>query len=105
METQVADSPAFDWTCEELERKTDLDRLESRGTVRIALKRSGFDVTRILPSQMRVVIERMLPGELEARGVEDADGVCTQLAERVELVDAGPVDESPDDVFRRLGGH
>ena len=65
----MADSPAFDWTCTELENETDLDRLEARGTVRIALKSSGLEAGTVLPDQMRVVIEKVLPTELGARGV------------------------------------
>ena len=100
----VADSPAFGWTCEELERETDLDRLEARGTVRIALKSSGLEAGSVLPDQMRVVIERVLPGELIARGVTGAEAICSRLASRVGSVDSGAVSESPDEVFRRLGG-
>lgn len=100
----MADSPAFDWTCSELERKTDLDRLEARGTVRIALGISGLAAATVRPAEMRVVIERVLPEELERRGIEDAEAICAQLATRVELVEMGPVRDSPDEVFRRLGG-
>ncbi len=100
----MADSAAFGWTCEELEKETDLDRLEARGTVRIALKSSGLEAGTVRPDQMRVVIEKVLPGELSARGVADADGICNRLAGRVEGIDAGGGAESPDEVFRRLGG-
>ena len=100
----LADSPAFDWTCQELERETDLDRLEARGTVRIALKSAGLEAGSVLPDQMKVVIERVLPGELIARGVNSADGLCARMATRVMAIESGGVAESPDEVFRRLGG-
>jgi len=100
----VASSPAFDWTCHELEMRTDLDRLEARGTVRISLKSSGLEASSVLPDQMKVVIERVLPGELVARGVDGAAEVCAHMAARVSAVDSGRVAESPDEVFRRLGG-
>ena len=100
----MADSPAFAWTCSELERASDLDRLEARGTVRIALKSSGLEAASVLPHQMRVVIERVLPGELVARGVADAETLCARLARGVGTVDDGTTSESPDEVFRRLGG-
>ena len=51
-----------------------------------------------------MVIEKVLPGELVARGIDDADAVCTRLATRVGSIDAGSVSEAPDEVFRRLGG-
>jgi hypothetical protein len=100
----VADSPAFDWTCQELEKETDLDRLEARGTVRISLKNSGLEACSVLPDQMKVVIERVLPGELLARGVETAAELCERMSTRVMAIEVGGVAESPDEVFRRLGG-
>lgn len=100
----MANSPAFDWLCEHLERATDLDRLEARGTVRIALKSAGLSAGSVTTEQMRVVVEKVLPGELVARGVEDADQKCAQLASGVSTVDAGGVSDSPDEVFKRLGG-
>ena len=100
----VADSPAFDWTCQELEKETDFDRLEARGTVRIALKSSGLEAGSVLPDQMLVVIEKVLPAELTARGVADAESLCVRLATSVTSIDSGKATESPDEVFRRLGG-
>lgn len=100
----MASSPAFDWLCSHLEQATDLDRLEARGTVRIALKSAGLFAESVTPTQMRVVIEKVLPAELLSRGIEDADDQCVQLASGVSEVHAGGVSESPDEVFRRLGG-
>jgi len=34
----MADSAAFGWVCEQLQRATHLSELEARGTVRLALK-------------------------------------------------------------------
>jgi hypothetical protein len=100
----LADSPAFDWTCQQLEEATVLDRLESRGTVRIALKSAGLDAASVLPSQMCVVLEKLMPGELSARGIENAGALCARLAEEVVEIDSGGAVESPDEIFRRLGG-
>ncbi len=100
----MANSPAFDWLCEHLELATDLDRLEARGTVRIALKGAGLDAGSVTPEQMRVVIERILASELVARGIEDADQKCTQLASGISAVVGSGSSDSPDEVFRRLGG-
>ncbi len=100
----MANSAAFDWTCEELERQTDLDRLEARGTVRISLKHSGLEAGSVQPDQMRVVIEKVLPAELTARGVDDADSICARMSSGVLRVSAGAAVESPDEVFKRLGG-
>ena len=51
----MADTAAFGWLCNELERVTTLNRLEARGTVRIALKQAGLESRSVTPDQMRVV--------------------------------------------------
>lgn len=100
----MANSAAFDWACEALERETDLDRLEARGTIRIVLKVAGVEAASVLPDQMRVVIERVLPAELVARGVADAEAVSLRMARGVLAVSSAEAAESPDEVFERLGG-
>jgi len=101
----MAESAAFAWLCSELELRSSLDRLEARGTVRIALKQAGLDHKSVTPEQMRVVVEKLLPGELKARSIDD-DALCGALASGLRSVDAGPDrgPEAPDEVFRRLGG-
>ncbi len=101
----MADSAAFDFVCERIQQGTSLDRLEARGTVRLALKQAGLEARSVTPDQMKVVVEKVLPGELESRGIEGAEGVCGGLAAGLAGVDAGAgAGESPDEVFRRLGG-
>jgi hypothetical protein len=41
----MADSASFDLVCEVLERDTSLERLEARGTVRLALKQTTLETT------------------------------------------------------------
>ena len=103
----VSDANAFDWLCAELESHSTLARLEARGTVRIALKQSGLDARSVDGEQLRVVIERVLPDELRSRGVDDADPVCEGLLQRLERQDfcGDAATQSPDAIFRRLGGH
>ena len=101
----MADAPAFDWICREIEERTTLDRLEARGTVRIALKEAGLDSRGVTPAQLKVVIEKVLPRELGSRGVDDAPGVCRGLATDVLGVDGGAGGgETPEEVFRRRAG-
>lgn len=103
----MAGASVFDWVCERLEEATSLDRLEARGTLRLALKSAGLEARGATRDQMRVVLSRLLPGELASRGVEDGEGVCTRLAQGL---DSAPVEEpsssadTPDAVFARLGG-
>lgn len=101
----MADSAAFDFVCEQLEQRTSLDRLEARGTVRISLKEAGLEARSVTPEQMKVVVDKVLPGELATRGIDDVDGVLSQLRSGLDSVQAGPADaDAPDEVFRRLGG-
>jgi hypothetical protein len=100
----LADSAAFDFACAELERSTPLDRLEARGTIRIALKQAGLEARSVMPEQMRVVVEKVLPAELTTRGIDDPAAVCSALRASLATVDGGSAAETPDAVFARLGG-
>ena len=100
----MPDSAAFELACGVLERDTSLDRLEARGTVRLALKAAGLEPRSVTPDQMAVVAANLLPRELESRGVDDGGGVCTAL--RTELGRLGAstdVAETPEAIFARLG--
>ncbi len=104
----MADASIFAWICEALERSTSLDRLAARGTVRLALKKAGLDVARLRTEEIRVVLERVLPAELEACGVGDAREICADLAEqaaRRSFAATPPGSEAPEDIFRRLAGN
>lgn len=103
----MANNSAFEWACDALESATSLDRLEARGTLRLALKSSGLDPRQINSEQMQIVLTRVLPPELEVRGVADAAGICERLAN--DLSTQGPQvgsgdSESPENIFARLGG-
>jgi hypothetical protein len=102
----MADSAAFVLVCEKLERDSDLDRLEARGTVRLALKESGLEARSVTREQMKVVLERVLPTELASRGVTDGARLCQRMAADLSGLadDTEGGGESPDAVFARLGG-
>ena len=95
----------FDFAAEQLEQYTDFDRLEARGTLRIALKEAGLNTGALTVDEMRVVFEKLMPGQLESRGVEASESVCsavlTALASRPTKADAT---QSSDEIFGRLGG-
>jgi hypothetical protein len=101
----VADS-IFDQVATALESRTSLEKLEARGTLRIALKQAGLDANSVTVDQLRTVIEKLLPGELEARGVDAPAALCEQLsAEAREFeVPAESAADSPESVFARLAG-
>ncbi len=104
----MADAPAFDWMCSRLEQDTSLDRLEARGTVRLALKSAGLDARSVTPDQLKVVIDKVLEAELTARGIADAGSLCagfvTALASEGQQLAMAGGSETPDAVFSRLGG-
>jgi len=100
----MADGKAFDHVCAQLESATALDRLAARGTVRIALKGAGLDPSTTTAAQMRVIAQRVLPKELAARGVSDAEAVCAAIAKSLGTIQDAVVGESPEAVFARLGG-
>ena len=54
------------------------------------------------PEQMSVVTERILPGELRKRGLEDAGGICGALTSGLRQLEVGAAPDSPEEVFKRL---
>jgi nitrogen fixation/metabolism regulation signal transduction histidine kinase len=97
----------FDIAAEKLEESTDMDRLAARGTLRLALKEAGLDAQSLSVAQLRAVFEKLMPKELEARGVSGATAVCNAVMRDVASA-ANAADlalpESPDEIFKRLGG-
>ena len=97
----------FEFISAKIEERTELNKLEARGTVRIALKEAGLDTRGVTAEQMSVMLEKAMAKELLARGVTDADEVCRGLVRSVKDFDGDQPQsssESPEDVFRRLGG-
>ena len=98
----------FEHISDGLEQHTDLEKLEARGTVRLALKSAGLDASSVTARQMLVVLAQVLPAELKARGVEQSDSVCETLKNALKAAHpadsaAEPEDvESPEAIFRRL---
>ncbi len=70
------DATLFDFAADRLEHHASLDRLEARGTLRIALKAAGLEPKNLTGAQMQVVFEQLMPGELDSRGVSDVPSVC-----------------------------
>jgi hypothetical protein len=100
----MPDSSAFEYACGQLETRTSLDRLAARGTIRIALKQAGLEARSVTPEQMTVVIQKILPSELASRGVDGVEEVCQRMLTGLRSVATGPISETPDAVFKRLGG-
>ncbi len=95
----------FELVAEELERRTDLAKLEARGTVRLALKQAGLDARTVTSEQMTVMLQKVMPGEMRSRGVEQPEEICEAIVTALKSNDAGtsgPEAESPEAIFRRL---
>jgi hypothetical protein len=95
----------FDFVSDELERLTSLEKLEARGTVRLALKAAGLDARSVTTEQMVATLEKVMPNEMRVRGVANGDEICKTLV--TKLVAAHPASanagaESPEAIFRRL---
>jgi hypothetical protein len=102
----MAAGTVFEFVARKLEEATDFDRLEARGTVRLALKESGIDAKSVTVDQMTVVLQKVLPGELETRGIDGSDSVCEGIAQLLKGSDLEATADpgSPEAVFRRIGG-
>ena len=96
---QAADRP--------VEEPAVFDRLGARGTLRIALKIAGLTAKSVTAGQLCVLLEKVMPDELEKRGVSDAAVACSavidDLANTPDATDTPPT-TNPDEVFRRLAG-
>jgi hypothetical protein len=98
----------FDVAAESLEEATNMNRLAVRGTLRIAVKEAGLDPHKLTITHLRAVFEKLMPKELEARGISDPAATCHAVMDAIaRSAEAIGVESStsPDDVFKRLGGN
>lgn len=99
----MAETRSFTHVCETLEARTGLDRLEVRGTVRLALKKAGLDAATVTLREMGVLVAKVLPAELRARGVDAPDSLCSELGTSLaSLPQEQAARETPESVFDRL---
>jgi hypothetical protein len=95
----------FELAAKELERRTDLSKLEARGTVRLSLKEAGLDAQTVTAEQMIVMLQKVMPEEMRSRGVEHPEQICEAIVKAIKSsrpAGSGPEAESPEAVFRRL---
>ncbi len=100
----MPDAEAFNFVCDHLEQSSELDRLAARGTVRIALKQAGLEARTVAPDQMMVVADKILPKELDSRGIDGSESLCADIKRGLSSLDTAGGAETPDAVFKRLGG-
>ena len=95
----------FDFAAQKLEQHTGFSQLEARGTLRIAVKAAGLDPKSLSVDELRVVFAKLMPAELEQRGVKDSSSACSAVVRELEnapIAEADAASNNPDDVFRRL---
>jgi hypothetical protein len=100
----MADSPVFAFATQELERLTNMTKAEARGTIRLALRDAGFSADAVRASELRAVLEKLMPGELASRRIADGERVCQEIARGLDGVREQPAADTADTVFTRLGG-
>jgi hypothetical protein len=99
----MSTSPVFEWLCAELSKRTSVEALQTRGTLRFTLQRAGLEPRTLSKVEALVVVERLLARELEARRIANAASVCIEIAlalKPMTFPDAGP--ESAETAFARL---
>jgi hypothetical protein len=67
-----------------LQRGTPLDRLESRGTLRIVLKESGLDPKTVTQKQFCVILESVDPRELDSCDVAESHAICVAIVAKIQ---------------------
>jgi len=100
----LADSAAFEFVCSELERLSQMTRLEARGTVRLALKDAGFAVGEVRPQEMLVVLMKLMPKELVSRGIASGEEICREISAGIVRLKDERSTSTPEAVFSRLAG-
>jgi hypothetical protein len=96
-------SDLFTTVADRLCELSDLDRLEARGTIRLAFKKAGLDVMSFGLDELEAVFSKIMPGELEARGCTDAVATCDAIMESLAGDVPESAAESTDEIMRRLG--
>ena len=99
--------PVFTLVAETIERSSELDILEARGTVRFALKSAGIAVSSVNAEQMTAVLQKVMPAELQALGVKNAKPLCEEIVRSLKDFESGngnPENTSSEDGSGRLAG-
>ena len=97
----MANSAAFDAARSELERSASMDQWAARGALQLALMDAGLDAGSVSASQLSIVVERLLPRQLQSHGGVDVSAVCSRLRDVLAMMPA-ETGEAADEVVSRL---
>jgi hypothetical protein len=100
----MANSAAFEAVSSELERSAGMERWNARGALQLALMDAGLEASNVTAAQMKVVIDRLLPKQLQSQKVADVNAACAKLRDALALLGDDSKAETPDRVFQRLAG-
>jgi len=98
----VAGSAPFEAVCGELSGASGMDRWTARGTLQLALMDAGLEAATVSASQLAIVVERLLPRQLQSHGGVDVGAVCARLRDVLAMLPGAGADESAEEVFARL---
>src|SRR5258706_2126618 len=99
----MASSAAFEAVQSELERYAAMDRWSARGAIQLALMDAGLEASNVTSAQMKIVVDRLLPKQLQSQKVGDVSNVCARIRSALDLLGDDGKTEPPDQVFQRLG--
>ena len=68
------------------------------------LKKAGLEPKTVTAHELAVVVERLLPAELSARGLQDPEPLCASIAKALESDGDRAGTHTPEAIFSRLGG-
>ena len=64
---------------------------------------AGLEASNVTSAQMKVVVDRLLPKQLQSQKIADVPSVCERIRGALALLGDDSRADSPDKVFQRLG--
>lgn len=99
----MASSAACDAVQQVLEGAAGMDRWAARGAIQLALMDGGLEAGSVTVTEMEAVVAELLPKQLTTQKVADVGNVCEKIRAALGRVADGPVKDTVDRVFQRLG--
>jgi hypothetical protein len=99
----MATSAAFDAARSELEH-AGMDAWAARGALQLSLMDAGLEASQISAAQMRVVVEKLLPKQLQSQKVANVSSVCDKIRDALAMLGDDNKTDSAEKVFQRLAG-
>ena len=81
-----------------------MDGWAARGAIQLALMDAGLEASNVTSAQMKVVVDRLLPKQLQTQKVADVQGVCDKIQRALLLLGDDAREDSAEGVFQRMAG-